>query len=113
MIKEGRTKVYWAIGIFLIFVIIGYFGYQKYRNINTQIAKMDSIIAVQQTIIEGNQKTIEANDIVIAEKERLYRNLKGKLTQYIKDAEAIKPPQGKIAIQECFGKHGFKPEVGK
>ncbi len=117
--KEPGSKMwYWIVSTIIVIAISigGYFTYQKYNSLdglNAKIAEKDAIIATQQTIIEGNQKTIEANNIVIANKDRLYKSLKDKLAQYIKDSEAIQKPVGEKAITDCIEKHGFKVEVKK
>ncbi len=104
---------HWIIVAIIIIVLSigGYFAYQKYHNVNAQIAEKDSIIATQQTIIEGNQKMIEANLEQIKVISGRYKSLKDELAQYIKDAEAIQKPVGESAITDCIEKHGFKVEV--
>ncbi len=108
--ESGSKMWYWIAGAIIVIVLSvgGYFAYQKYHDVNAQIAEKDSIIATQQTIIEGNQKMIDANLEQIKVINGRYKSLKDKLTQYIKDAEAIQKPVGEKAIGECLAKHGFE-----
>ncbi len=107
----------WIIGIIVILTLtlagFGVYYYQKYHNVNAQITEKDAIIATQTTIIEGNQKTIEANNKEIYLSHARYDKLKDALIQKAKENEAVQKPVGEKAITDCIEKHGFKVGVKK